>query len=171
MYAIGNMGNDKKNRSIFHDTKNIKACCVEVLDNQNAKHWMTISDLSADDFILSDGEEGFYEFRYGADKYKGSDPIPDGLSAKQYRNTVQVNAFLDFVRWMATCDPSPKSPEHPNGYKASWILQAQEADVDATTYKKNVYFIKNNEKYVKALNDIDANETYYNIISIEPQGD
>ena len=171
MYAIGNMGNDKKNRSIFHDTKNIKACCVEVLDNQNAKHWMTISDLSADDFILSDGEEGFYEFRYGADKYKGSDPIPDGLSAKQYRNTVQVNAFLDFVRWMATCDPSPKSPEHPNGYKASWILQAQEADVNTTTYKKNVYFIKNNEKYVKALNDFDANETYYNIIAIEPQGD
>ena len=171
MYAIGNMGNDKKNRSIFHDTKNIKACCVEVLDNQNAKHWMTDANLSADDFVLSDGEDGFYEFRYGADKYKGSDPIPGGVTAKEYRNTVQVEAFLDFVRWMALNDPSPIGAEHPNGYKASRVLQAEIANLNENSYKKNVYFIQNNEgKYIKALEDYDSTKTYYNIVAVEPKG-
>ena len=33
MYAIGNMGNDKKNVEVFHDVENEKACCVEVTDN------------------------------------------------------------------------------------------------------------------------------------------
>jgi hypothetical protein len=171
MYAIGNMGNDKKNRSIFHDTKNIKCCCVEVLDNQNAKHWMTDPNLSLADFVLSDEEEGYYEFRFGADKYKGSDPIPNGMSAKEYRNNVQAPAFLEFVKWMATNDPSPLSAEHPSGFKASRILQAQVAEIDATTYKKNVYFVERDGKYVKALEDFDSATTYYNIIAVDPEGD
>jgi hypothetical protein len=167
MYAIGNMGNDKKNRGIFHDRKNIKACCVEVLDNQNAKHWMTDPNLSISDFVLSDEQEGFYEFRFGADKSKAT--VPEGFKdGKEYRNTVQAPAFLDFVRWMASCDPSPKSAEHPNGYKASQILQPEVANLDATTYKKNVYFIKENNKYIKAMNDFDSAQTYYNIIAVEP---
>lgn len=170
MYAIGNMGNDKKNRGIFHDRKNIKACCVEVLDNQNAKHWMTDPNLSISDFVLSDEQEGFYEFRFAADKSKAA--IPEGFKdGKEYRNTVQAPAFLDFVRWMASCDPSPKSAEHPSGYKASQILQPEVADVNATTYKKNVYFIEENDKYIKAMNDFDSTQTYYNIIAVEPQGD
>ena len=170
MYAIGNMGNDKKNRGIFHDRKNIKACCVEVLDNQNAKHWMTDPNLSISDFVLSDEQEGFYEFRFGADKSKAA--VPEGFKdGKEYRNTVQAPAFLEFVRWMASCDPSPKSAEHPNGYKASQILQPEVANLDATTYKKNVYFIKENNKYIKAMNDFDSAQTYYNIIAVEPQGD
>ena len=41
-YAIGNMGNDKKNIEVFHDIMNPKACCVEVLDNQNVEHFMTV---------------------------------------------------------------------------------------------------------------------------------
>ena len=41
-YAIANMGNDKKNIEVFHDLYNPNACCVEVLDNQNAEHWMTV---------------------------------------------------------------------------------------------------------------------------------
>lgn len=169
MYAIGNMGNDKKNRELFHDRKNIKACCVEVLDNQNAKHWMTDANLSSADFVLSDEEEGFYEFRFAADKTKAT--IPEGYSSgKDYRNKVQVPAFLDFVRWMALNDPSPLSSEHPNGFKASRILQAQVADVDATTYKANVYFIEQDGKYVKALEGFDSAKTYYNIIAVDPQG-
>jgi hypothetical protein len=169
MYAIGNMGNDKKNRGIFHDRKNIKACCVEVLDNQNAKHWMTDPNLDISDFVLSDEQEGFYEFRFGADKSKAD--IPEGYKdGKEYRNLVQAPAFLDFVRWMASCDPSPKSAEHPNGYKASQILQPEVVNVNATTYKKNVYFIKENNQYIKAMNDFDSAQTYYNIIAVEPQG-
>jgi hypothetical protein len=116
------MGNDKKNRSIFHDTKNIKTCCVEIADNQNMKYWMTDPNVTADDFVLADGDDGFYEFRYGADKYKGSDPVPNGMTGKEYRNTVQVQAFLDLVKWMCSCDPSPLSLDHPCGYKNSYIL-------------------------------------------------
>lgn len=169
MYAIGNMGNDKKNRGIFHDRKNIKACCVEVLDNQNAKHWMTDPNLDISDFVLSDEQEGFYEFRFGADKSKAD--VPEGYAdGKEYRNLVQAPAFLDFVRWMASCDPSPKSAEHPSGYKASQILQPEVANVNTTTYKKNVYFIKENNQYIKAVNDFDSTQTYYNIIAVEPQG-
>lgn len=170
MYAVGNMGNDKKNRGIFHDRKNIKACCVEVLDNQNAKHWMTDANLSSADFVLSDEEDGFYEFRFGADKSKAV--IPEGYSdGKDYRNKVQVPAFLEFVKWMAINDPSPLGAEHPNGFKASRILQAQVAEVDATTYKKNIYFIESDGKYIKALNDFDSATTYYNIIAVDPEGD
>ena len=33
MYSIGNMGNDKKNLSVFHDVTNPRAACVEVADN------------------------------------------------------------------------------------------------------------------------------------------
>ena len=66
MYAIGNMGNDKKNVEIFHDVNNPKACCVEVADNQNAEHWMTVP-ITMDQFSL---EKPFHEFRYpdGNDK-------------------------------------------------------------------------------------------------------
>lgn len=170
MYAIGNMGNDKKNRAIFHDRDNIKACCVEVLDNQNAKHWMTDPNLDISDFVLSDEQEGFYEFRFAADKSKADIPA-DYKDGKEYRNEVQVPAFLDFVKWMATNDPSPLSAEHPSGFKPSRILQAEVADVNAKTYKKNVYFIKVDGKYIKALEDFDNATTYYNIVAIDPEGD
>ena len=113
-YAVANMGNDKKNRSVFHDTKNYNACCVEVLDNQNAEHWMT-KQVTLDDFVWGDDDTGFYEFRYSVDKYKGDTPIPDGKTKEEYQQ-VQAQAFIDFVNWMASCDPNPKSDNHPNGY-------------------------------------------------------
>ena len=113
-YAVANMGNDKKNRSVFHDTKNYNACCVEVLDNQNAEHWMT-KQVTLDDFVWGDDDTGFYEFRYSVDKYKGDAPIPDGKTKEEYQQ-VQAQAFIDFVNWMASCDPNPKSDNHPNGY-------------------------------------------------------
>ena len=90
-YAVANMGNDKKNRSVFHDTKNYNACCVEVLDNQNAEHWMTKPPIKKDDgtwddssFVWGDDDTGFYEFRYSSEKYKGDDPIPNGISKEDY---------------------------------------------------------------------------------------
>ena len=113
-YAVANMGNDKKNRSVFHDTKNYNACCVEVLDNQNAEHWMT-KQVTLDDFVWGDDDTGFYEFRYSVDKYKGDAPIPDGKTKEEYQQ-VQAQAFINFVNWMASCDPNPKSDNHPNGY-------------------------------------------------------
>jgi hypothetical protein len=59
-YAIANMGNDKKNVEVFHDITNPKACCVEVTDNQNAEHWMTVP-IGLDNFTM---EEPYHEFRY-----------------------------------------------------------------------------------------------------------
>jgi hypothetical protein len=60
MYSIANMGNDKKNSEVFHDTTKPKACCVEVTNNQDPEHWMTVkSDESTYDL-----ETLFYEFRY-----------------------------------------------------------------------------------------------------------
>lgn len=130
-YAVGNMGNDKKNRSVFHDTKNYKTCCVEVLDNQNAEHWMTKRPVKKDDgtwddewFVWSDEDTGFYEFRYSVDKYKGSDPLPDGMSKDEYQR-VQAQNFLDFVDWMASCDPNPYDAQsHPNGYTGEPLPQS-----------------------------------------------
>jgi len=131
---------------------------------------MTDPNLTLADFVLSDEEDGFYEFRFAADKSKAA--IPEGYSdGKDYRNKVQAPAFLEFVKWMATNDPSPLGAEHPSGFKASRILQAQAAEVDAATYKKNVYFIEQDGKYVKALEDFDSATTYYNIIAVDPEGD
>lgn len=98
MYAIGNMGNDKKNVEIFHDVSNPKACCVEVADNQNAEHWMTVP-ITMDQFSL---EKPFHEFRY-----------PDGNDKASIE---QKQAWIDFVDWMAHSDPCQKSDDHPYGY-------------------------------------------------------
>ena len=129
-YAIANMGNDKKNRSVFHDTKNYNACCVEILDNQNAEHWMTKAPTRAEDgtwddssFVWGDDDTGFYEFRYSSEKYQGDAPIPNGLSKDDYAK-VQAQAFLDFVNWMASCDPNEKSEAHPNGYTGAALSES-----------------------------------------------
>ena len=99
MYAIGNMGNDKKNIEVFHDTTNSKACCVEIADNQNSAHWMTTT-IDMDQFNL---EKPYHEFRY-----------PDG---NDKASTELKQAWIDFVDWMAHCDPSPyNAEEHPYGY-------------------------------------------------------
>lgn len=99
MYAIGNMGNDKKNVEVFHDVENEKACCVEVTDNQNSFHWMT-NTIDMSQFNLKDP---YHEFRY-----------PDG---NDKASEAQKQAWVDFVNWMAHSDPSPYNAEsHPYGY-------------------------------------------------------
>ena len=108
-YAVGNMGNDKKNTKVFHDVKNPKVCCVEVLDNQNAEHWMT-KTVTLDDFVWSDEDDGFYEFRYSVKKCKAEDK--QGITEE-----IQAQNFINFVNWMAALDPSPYDPDkHPHGY-------------------------------------------------------
>lgn len=137
-YSIANMGNDKKNVEVFHDTTNPKACCVEVTDNQNAEHWMTVPiDLSQFDL-----KEPFHEFRY-----------PDGNDEASLE---QKQAWVDFVNWMAASNVKGGNAEH--------ILKATVAEVTSDTYKKNVYYIQNaNGEYVKALGDYSSTTTYYNI--------
>jgi hypothetical protein len=36
MYSVGNMGNSKKNKEIFHGAGNEYECCVEVADNNTS---------------------------------------------------------------------------------------------------------------------------------------
>lgn len=118
MYAIGNMGNDKKNVHVFHDIENPKACCVEVADNQNAEHWMTVYNPDAfKEKVIGQDENGkditegpYYEFRYSVDDCETADK--QGITAN-----IQEKAFMDFVKWMAESDPSPYHPDsHPHGY-------------------------------------------------------
>lgn len=113
MYAIGNMGNDKKNIHIFHDTTNPKACCVEVLDNQNAEHWMTIynEDSFKEKVIGKDPDTGkdivegpYYEFRYSVEDCEATD-LQGVTVASQEKN------FLDFVKWMSESNPSAYTGE------------------------------------------------------------
>lgn len=137
-YAIGNMGNDKKNSNVFHDVDNYWALCVEVADNQNPEHWMTVP-VNMSQFDL---EKPFHEFRYP----DGNDKAKDD----------QKQAWIDFVDWM--CASNPK------GGNADNILKATAANVTADTYKKNVYFIKNSDgAYIKAVDNYDSSKTYYTI--------
>ena len=92
-YSIGNMGNDKKNVEIFHDVNNPKACCVEVCNNQTAEQQMIVPvDMSA-----WTKESLDYEFRY-----------PDG---NDEATNEQKQAFIDFVNWMASCNPKNATNE------------------------------------------------------------
>lgn len=111
-YAIGNMGNDKKNLKVFHDLQNPHCCCVEIKDNQNQEHWMTAVNLNAFEEKIVDGKkiEPFYEFRHSVKKCKAEDK--QGVTEES-----QKEAFLSFVAWMASCDPSPYDEiAHPHGW-------------------------------------------------------
>lgn len=105
-YAIANMGNDKKNIEVFHDIYNPKACCVEVLDNQNAEHWMTTYNPNAFKEIKVDGESvgPFYEFRYSVDDCEADDL--QGITTE-----TQETAFLRLVEWMSRCNPNAATGE------------------------------------------------------------
>ena len=50
------MGNSKDNVHVFHDITNSKACCVEVTDNQDVNHWMTVE--------INKVDKNYHEFRY-----------------------------------------------------------------------------------------------------------
>lgn len=147
MYAIGNMGNDKKNADVFHDTSNPWSLCVEVADNQNPEHWMTTA-VNMSQFDL---EKPFHEFRY-----------PDG---NDEATTEQKQAWLDFVDWMVASNPNGANEEH--------ILKATAADIDAASYKKNVYYIQDTEgNYVKSTGAFDSGKTYYTISgAVKQDGD
>ena len=126
-YAISNMGNDKKNRKIFHDVKNPRACCVEIADNQNKEHWMTVRNNDAfEEKIVGYNDKNepitegpFYEFRYSVEKCKAEDL--QGIT-----EDIQKQQFLDFVGWMASCDPNPYDEvKHPNGYTGLPLVDAE----------------------------------------------
>lgn len=111
LYAVANMGNDKKNIEVFHDITNPRVCCVEVLDNQNAEHWMTVYNENAfKEITKEDGtKEGpFYEFRYSVEDYEGENP-------ENITTATQEADFLRFVKWMSECNPNAATNEElPN---------------------------------------------------------
>ena len=125
MYAIGNMGNDKKNLNVFHDITNPRAACVEVTNNQNEEHWMTVINEDAfDEKIIGKDDEGkdivdgpFYEFRYGIIENDDMADNEQGITEASQRED-----FMRFVRWMARHDPNPYDAiEHPFGYTGEML--------------------------------------------------
>lgn len=140
MYSIGNMGNDKKNSEVFHDVANPKACCVEVTDNQNAEHHMTVP-TNMDTFDLKDL---FYEFRW-----------PDGNSDA---STEMKQAWVDFVNWMAASNPRGGNDDH--------ILTAERVVLTENTYVPNTYYIYNiaEDVYIISSGEFSSTENYYKIV-------
>ena len=134
-YAIGNMGNDKKNIEVFHDIMNPKACCVEVADNQNAEHWMTTYNPKAfTEYVDDNGDKKgpYYEFRYSVEDCEAEDL--QGMTPEK-----QEEQFLDFVKWMASCDPCPYDAEkHPNGYTGDRLVD-KDGNPTSYTFDKKKY--------------------------------
>jgi len=136
MYSIGNMGNDKKNLNVFHDLTNPRAACVEVLDNQNAEHWMTIiNEDSFEEKVIGYDEEGkeitegpFYEFRYGVVENEDLENNEQGIT-----ELTQREDFMRFVRWMAKNDPHPyDAKSHPFGYTGNKLVDEEGNDAPVT---------------------------------------
>lgn len=145
-YAVGNMGNDKKNVEVFHDTENPLACCVEVANNQTAKQFMTEKITVAD---LGDKVTENYEFRY-----------PDG---NKKASTAMKEGWVRFVNWMADSNPAAAD--------STKILQAVPVDFSKEPFVKNKFYVLNNEgKYIKSFEDYNESTTYYNIIAKKPTG-
>ena len=143
MYSIGNMGNDKKNLNVFHDTTNPRAACVEVLDNQNAEHWMTtfnekafIKEVVGQDAEGKDITKGpYYEFRYGLAENEDLLNNEQGITVAS-----QEQDFLRLARWFAENDPSPYDElEHPNGYTGE-LLVDEEGNPAPVTFDRDFVF-------------------------------
>lgn len=97
-YSIGQMGNSKKNTSVFHDTSNALECCVEVCDNQLPQQHMVSDDYNKNDCGQADK---IFEFRY---------PEYDTSSGKTILATHR-DGWNNFVEWMAKSNPQPKYEE------------------------------------------------------------
>lgn len=95
-YSIGNMGNDKKNVEVFHDTTNPKACCVEVCSNNSVLQQM-LEPAPMSVWKITDKNSMEYEFRY-----------PDG---NDEATEEQKQAFIDFEHWMASSNPKAATNE------------------------------------------------------------
>ena len=139
-YAIGNMGNDKKNTDVFHDLKNPKVCCVEICSNNNKEEWMSVYNEDAfEEKLIGYNDQGepqydgpYYEFRYSVKKTKAEDT--QGIT-----EAVQKQQFLDFVRWMSSCDPSPYDEiKHPNGYTGE-LLKDEEGNPITITFEPKTF--------------------------------
>ena len=143
MYSIGNMGNDKKNINVFHDITNPRAACVEVADNQNAEHWMTIVNEDAfEEKVIGYDDDGkeitegpYYEFRYGVVENEDMENNPEGITEQSQRED-----FMRFVRWMAHNDPHPYDAElHPFGYTGNKLVDEDGNDAPVT-YSEDFVF-------------------------------
>lgn len=143
MYSIGNMGNDKKNINVFHDITNPRAACVEVADNQNVEHWMTIVNEDAfEEKVIGYDDDGkeitegpYYEFRYGVVENDDMKDNDQGVTEESQRAD-----FMRLVRWMAHNDPHPYDAElHPFGYTGNKLVDEDGNDAPVT-YSEDFVF-------------------------------
>lgn len=126
LYAIGNMGNSKKNIHVFHDLENPDECCIEVGDNQTAQQKMINYDYSGfnDNSDIGEADE-LFEFRY-----------PDGNSEATEKMRAGWNRF---VSWMAHSNPQPKYESHTANSERDFKAFAfnQKTGKPVTVYKLN----------------------------------
>lgn len=111
LYSICNMGNSKKNYTVFHDLDNHNECCIEVADNQMPYQKMVdIPEETEDksthwDEIMNDG--GF-DIRYSYETKIEDASVPP----KRY-----CDAWKRLVSWMMNSDPCSKWREAGHGNK------------------------------------------------------
>lgn len=137
-YSIGQMGNSKKNTTVFHDNTNPRECCIEVCDNQQPQQHM-VSDV----YEKSDcGEaETYFEFRY-----------PDGV---KNATDAMKQGWNDFVSWMAKSNPQPK-------YELVKINSEEEFD---TIAENNSLYVLENEVYQEVKSYDSSYDEYYKLTS------
>lgn len=145
LYALGQMGNSKENTHVFHDTSNPQECCVEVADNQMPQQWMIDDNYNKPDI----GEaEKLFEFRYPKKSKKASQEM--------------INAWNDFVSWMAHSNPQPRYNKFENinsedKYKDFAINKKTFAPVD-------VYIMNDSETGYTKVDGFDPSvNTYYTL--------
>lgn len=137
-YSIGQMGNSKKNTTVFHDTTNPLECCIEVADNQTAQQHMTSDDYYKNDCGLTDGkgnEKKYFEFRY-----------PDGVSSA---SQAQIEGWNNFVSWMAHANPQPKYEEKTYSSQEEFEKDSnnERYTFDGTQYTLSSYWESSAQKY------------------------
>ena len=146
MYSLGQMGNSKENLDVLHDRENTKECCVEVSDNQMPQQWM-VQEVSDEDKAGEIGEsKKFFEFRY----------------PKKAKNASRemIDAWNDFVHWMAHSNPQPK-------YKKFENITTQEQYDDISINKKTfkpfqMWIMDADQRGHSKINGFDENiSTYY----------
>ena len=147
MYSLGQMGNSKDNIEVLHDTSNPLECCIEVADNQRPQQCMIDDEYTKDD--IGAGSK-IFEFRYPKDNI----------------NQTMIDAWNEFVSWMAHVNPSPKYEKHENitsekKYKdfavnkktfeniPTYIMNSDETDFEESSYNPEIttYYTLTDHKY------------------------
>ena len=164
-YAIGNMGNDKKNVEVFHDLTNPKVCCVENTDNQLPLQFMIEEVEESTDFkksaawnaqtVIVDGEEVEitpFEFRYPDEG--------EGQVTLEHRHS-----FERLINWMARNNPinATNEPLEKEKVWGPYTFKGQENAASGVTLKGfTVNSVMSYDDATKTWSSVNITETKFN---------